>query len=420
MAAVAPSTGREYRGYEWGVGGYRVGIVVASLVSGCFSAPSPVGRACDPADGCPSGLVCRAGVCVSDVPGDGDAGPTPPRTFRVVVTASVAAPRVHHVGVKLSDGRVWMAGGEVPGAPATDSEIYDPAADAWTMAAPIPAPRFRAAAVRLADGRVLFSGGHTPHPANEPQRTAWMYDPGQDAWLEVAPMTSARFLHRLLLLPDGRVLASGGYPRPPGGGDHVEFFDPATGQWTAGSEGREWRYGHGVALLADGSALMFGGASNPGYSDGSQRFHYETEAWTDTATMSVGATRMAWAVRASGDVLVFGGDDPEDGPTGTTYRRVERYEPSVNRWFEMPDMLFARSNLQVTAISGDLFLITGGAGGGAYPQTVELYDPSSGSQAVGMMHARVGHVAIALDEGGVLLAGGTHSTRATEIVYWDP
>jgi len=70
-----------------------------------------------------------------------------------------------HSAALLSDGRVLVAGGaDTVGVhtspdPVTRSEIYDPVADTWSLAAPLPVARWEAIAVSLADGRVLLVGG---------------------------------------------------------------------------------------------------------------------------------------------------------------------------------------------------------------------------------------------------------------------
>ncbi len=46
----------------------------------------------------------------------------------------------------------------------TTTEIYDPAANTWTVSGPVAVPRYSHDAVKLADGRVLAAGGQCPLP----------------------------------------------------------------------------------------------------------------------------------------------------------------------------------------------------------------------------------------------------------------
>ena len=58
------------------------------------------------------------------------------------------------------------------------------------------------------------------------------------------------------LLPDGRVLATGGVPNC-----HavVEIYDPGTGKWARAADTNEDRQYHTATLLPDGTVLVTGG-----------------------------------------------------------------------------------------------------------------------------------------------------------------
>ncbi len=58
------------------------------------------------------------------------------------------------------------------------------------------------------------------------------------------------------LLPDGRVLATGGVPNR-----HavVEIYDPGTGKWARAADTNEDRQYHTATLLPDGTVLVTGG-----------------------------------------------------------------------------------------------------------------------------------------------------------------
>jgi N-acetylneuraminic acid mutarotase len=75
-------------------------------------------------------------------------------------------------GIRLTDGRVLLAGGSArqpeqtsddPGSFVSgltaDAELFDPGAGMWTATTPMPSPRAGASAVLLADGSAVFAGG---------------------------------------------------------------------------------------------------------------------------------------------------------------------------------------------------------------------------------------------------------------------
>ena len=72
-------------------------------------------------------------------------------------------PRSHAAAVVL-DGKIWVIGGEERhGAPSRAVEVYDPAADAWTIRAPLKTPRSLPAAADVKGGdnkpRIVVAGG---------------------------------------------------------------------------------------------------------------------------------------------------------------------------------------------------------------------------------------------------------------------
>jgi N-acetylneuraminic acid mutarotase len=120
------------------------------------------------------------------------------------------------------------------------------------------------AATRLADGRVLVTGGC----ADDPCRSAEIYDPATNRWTPAATMTRGHVRHAAAALADGRVLVSGGtYFCDPEFGfcfttDQAEIYSPATNQWTRTGKLIVARELHTATLLPDGRVLVTGGVSD--------------------------------------------------------------------------------------------------------------------------------------------------------------
>jgi hypothetical protein len=121
-------------------------------------------------------------------------------------------------------------------------------------------------AVMYADGKILLVGGGDP-----PTRTAEVIDLNQPSptWRSVAPMSIARRQLNATLLPDGTVLVTGGTSGPGFNNTTTpvypaELWDPATESWRTLASATVPRLYHSAAvLLPDGRVLSTGGNNYP-------------------------------------------------------------------------------------------------------------------------------------------------------------
>lgn len=160
-------------------------------------------------------------------------GPT--RTTRYLDTAgagawsTIATSSVHRSygsAVMYEPGRILLLGGGDP--PTNTAEVIDlnQAVPAWRFTAPMSIARRQVNATLLPDGTVLVTGGTSGagfNNANTPVFPAELWDPagnaGAGTWTTLASSNAAfkRLYHSAaVLLPDGRVLSTGGngYPTP--------------------------------------------------------------------------------------------------------------------------------------------------------------------------------------------------------------
>jgi hypothetical protein len=138
----------------------------------------------------------------------------------------MASARSGHTATTLSDGRIFIAGGDAAGS----AEIYDPAANTFSsVTAAMTAARRDHSAVRMADGRVLIVGGTSLDAGNI--RTGEIFDAATSTFSQVGNSTADEHIHALLrLLPDGKVQIIGGTDH----GD-IEIYDPSINQFGAHS-----------------------------------------------------------------------------------------------------------------------------------------------------------------------------------------
>ena len=110
-------------------------------------------------------------------------------------------------------------------------------------------------ATLLPNGKVLVSGGYDATGATT--NTAELYDPVAGTWTATGSMVGVRYLHTATLLPNGKVLVSGGYGAA-GVVNTAELYDPVAGTWAATGSmagARDW---HNATLLPNGKVLISG------------------------------------------------------------------------------------------------------------------------------------------------------------------
>jgi Domain of unknown function (DUF1929)/Fibronectin type III domain/Glyoxal oxidase N-terminus len=137
-------------------------------------------------------------------------------------TAPMNDARVYHTLTMLADGRVLAVGGETTSdqtqvtSGVLQSEIWDPATEQWTVAAPMAAARnYHSTAVLMPDGTVLVSGGghgdnNTP---NTGQYSAQVYSPsylfaGPRPTISSAPASSTYGANMTIQTPDASSISA--------------------------------------------------------------------------------------------------------------------------------------------------------------------------------------------------------------------
>ena len=112
--------------------------------------------------------------------------------------------------------------------------------------------RYFHTATLLPNGKVLVTGGIVTGGST---KTAELYDPSANTWTLIASMTTNRSVHSATLLPNGKVLVAGGFAgnplvSPANALASAELYDPTTGTWTSTSPMTTPRGYHKAALAA--------------------------------------------------------------------------------------------------------------------------------------------------------------------------
>jgi N-acetylneuraminic acid mutarotase len=201
--------------------------------------------------------------------------------------------------------------------------------------------------------------------------------PAQAAsWVTNSPMTTPRESHTVTLLPNGKVLVTGGY-----GSNLIssltnseELYDPATGKWTPTGSMNAARGDHTATLLQNGKVLVAGGANDSGALFSAELYDPATGTWTNTGELNVARDHHTATLLANGKVLVVGG-------SGRSFpyelSSTELYDPATGLWTTNDPLNVARSEHTATLLPNGKVLVAGGYNGypSIYLSSAELFDP---------------------------------------------
>jgi hypothetical protein len=297
-----------------------------------------------------------------------------PRTGAFVPTGSLQTPREDATETVLLDGRVLVAGGIGTGATGQDAlasaELYNPTTGKFTLTkGPMTTARAWHTATLLPDGRVLVTGGIGSLNGERYLASAELFDPKTGKFTATkGPMTNGRAWQTATLLPDGRVLVAGG------AGDHgylasAELFDPKTGKFSLTTSSMTTaRDRHTATLLKDGRVLVAGGAGNEGYLASTELYNPTTGMFDPAGSMTVERADSGAAVMQDGRVLIAGGAN-----TTGILTSAEVYDPSAYTFATTGPMSIGRTSPTITPLGNGQVLVAGGGAGSIDP--ADLYTP---------------------------------------------
>jgi hypothetical protein len=335
--------------------------------------------------------------------------------------------RHSHVAMALPDGSALLMGGntsEAINTPDLDTtQRFDVATEGLTAGprlalsvrdreSTVPVP-LQGGAFLLVGGGINSGVGLGVHPGALSQR----FDPATGQFKRVGDLQAVRSGDTAAtLLADGRVLmTSGSFPVSAAS----ETYDPATGEWTQGEDLVVARRGHTATLLADGRVLITGGivccivtaeTISETYSASAELYDPSTGKFQVTGPLTMRRGLHRATLLRDGRVLIsggIGGADPDNDVT------LAASESSTRPRARSPRSGPSGRRLEHSAVllNDGRVLVFGGTGRHqfrlAVPQT-ELFDPGTGQWAPGprLDPAWLGLSATLLGNGRVLLFGG--------------
>ena len=259
-----------------------------------------------------------------------------------------------------------------------------------------------------------------------------------DRWSPAGTMAFARAMHTATSLESGSVLVAGGLADLDGRAPFsasTQVYDPGTGDRSAGGDIEEPRAGHTATLLRDGRVLMVGGArQDESVISLSEIYDPSSSEWARAGEINEARLFHTATLLDDGRVLIVGGERQD----ASVIPSAEIYDPSSGDWSFTGAMNEAREVHTATLLGDGSVLVVGGLGAaGALPGQVqgvespelpvssaEIYDPASGiwSPADSMTEARMLHTATRLEDGKVLVVGGSRDLLgvARSVEIYDP
>jgi len=280
-------------------------------------------------------------------------------------TGSLITARGSHSGYTatlLLDGRVLVTGGGPYGRGDTAAEVYDPATGSWTAVGHMIQARDGHTATRLPDGRVLVVGGSD---SGVTLASAELFDPATGSWTATSAMHADRSDHTAAILPNGKVLVAGGFADVPVVGsnngtltlDSAELYDPATGSWAVTGAMTTPRQGQLATVLPDGGVLALGGYGDTNGVTGAELYDPAAGSWTAIpSTMADLRGASTATLLPGGRVLVTVGFGNIGSPNVAVL-----YDPADGSWSAAPPMIAARLAYAATLLLDGTVLVAGGS-----------------------------------------------------------
>ncbi len=298
-----------------------------------------------------------------------------PETETVTPAAPMPEPRVHHTATLLATGEVLVVGGgqgseiSIPTGDGVlaSAILYDPKTNAWRATGAMKGPRAGHQAVALVDGRVLVAGGgdRVGYPCSSGHRgcmvassigSAEIYDPATATFSPTGTLAQPRLAFRLDVLPDGRVVATGGAAENRGL-TSVELFDPATGAWSKGPELVGQRLYHASAVLGAELVVVGGKIANVAPLTTTDLLGADAAAWRRGKSVNEPRTGAKLVPLPSGRGLLVAGNNQM---THEALADARLYDAARDAWTPITPLARGRySHVVVPLLDGTVVVVGG-------------------------------------------------------------
>ena len=306
---------------------------------------------------------------------------------------------------------VLAAGGQGNGGALASAEVYNPTTATWTTTASLATPRYFFQMVLLPNGSVLAAGGQNFIDSNMPYlASAEVYNPTTNTWTATASLATARANFQMVLLPNGNVLAVGGFSFGSGDLASAELYNPTTGTWTTTGSLATRRREFSMVLLPNGNVLAaggFGGSYNT-FLASAEVYNPITATWTATASLATARIDLSMVLLPNGIVIAAGGENELNG-SGVALASAELYNPTTSTWATAASLATSRYSFQMLPLPSGNALAAGGVNNvNGRLASAELYNPTINmwTTIASLAFARYDFQMLTLPNGNILAAGG--------------
>lgn len=318
-----------------------------------------------------------------------------------IITTQVGSMNNTHVDPKailLDNGKVLVVG--------NGAELFDSSTLTFSLVANRTLQRVYHKLTKLQDGRILISGDIN---------TVEIYDPTTATFSNTGSMIqSLRTGHTNTLLPNGKVLVTGGYLSSTFSNlRSAEIYDPTTGTFTLTGNMNYARYGHNATLLNDETVLIVGGLDSRSKNiTTAEIYNPSTGIFTIVSNSSCKSSYSETSVLLS-NKNVFIADNG-------TASSIQIFNLSSGNCTTIQQSLRGISSFSITHLKDGRVLLVGGiTATNYYVRELNVFDPNSNtlSNLGNMNQYRIAALSIVLQDGRVLITGGypLDTSKITEI-----
>jgi hypothetical protein len=337
-------------------------------------------------------------VTVLGVPSNGQLFTIPTLTSIAVTPSGLPLP--------LKSQQQYLARGTY-----SDSSVWDlTAAATWTSS--------NTAIATVASGGLLAAiaqGLTTVQAAVGPVSGSTTTTVTPSRFMRVGDLYAARVGHTATLLLNGKALIVGGQGNS-GILASAELYDPATGAFTQTGSLSTARENHTATLLPSGLVLIAGGLRFEADAESlasAELYDPLSGTFSPGGTMHAGhyshsATLLTGPGPNAGKVLIAGGRFIVPGGGGGQ-SPAELYDPATQTFTLTGDLMMPRELHTATLLQNGKVLVVGGTDVNGSMASAEIYSPATGSFSAStgnLSVARSYHTATLLDDGRVLVTGG--------------